>query len=109
MSGEVIQQIERGSQAAGKTYQFDEAHDRTRPAEMWFQESEEGEILFLVFYSQACRWSRCLGCNLPSIMSKECIFRSVPKTSMGLSGRWPVRPVDLWTVRRILLLRSSVR
>jgi radical SAM enzyme (TIGR01210 family) len=38
---------------------------------MWFQHSDEGQILFLVFYSQACRWSRCLSCNLPSIMSQE--------------------------------------
>ncbi len=70
MTRDVNEQIDRGSQAAGKTYQFDEAHDPARPAEMWFQESEEGEILFLVFYSQACRWSQCLGCNLPSRMSK---------------------------------------
>ena len=67
----VIQQILIGSEAAGKTYQFDEAHNRTQPAQMWFQESHEGEILFVVFYSQACRWSRCLGCNLPSLMSRE--------------------------------------
>jgi len=38
---------------------------------MWFQQSDEGEILFIVFYSQACRWSRCLSCNLPSRMSRE--------------------------------------
>jgi radical SAM enzyme (TIGR01210 family) len=71
MTRDVTEQIEHGSQAAGKNYQFDEAHDPTRPAEMWFQESEEGEILFLVFYTQACRWSQCLGCNLPSKMSKR--------------------------------------
>ena len=52
-------------------YDFDEEHDPNRPAQMWFQESEEGEILFIVFYSQACRWSRCLGCNLPSKMSRK--------------------------------------
>ncbi len=70
MTRDVTAQIDAGSQAVGKTYLFDEAHDPTRPAEMWFQESEEGEILFLVFYSRACRWSQCLGCNLPSKMSK---------------------------------------
>jgi radical SAM enzyme (TIGR01210 family) len=64
-------QIARGSHLGQKQYVFDETHDPTRPAGWWFQESEEGEILFVVFYSQACRWSRCLGCNLPSQMSRH--------------------------------------
>lgn len=64
-------QILRGTQETGKTYQFDEEHDKNLPAQMWFQRSHEGEILFLVFYSQACRWSRCLGCNLPSKSSQH--------------------------------------
>lgn len=70
MADAVVGQILRGSQKAGKTYHFDEAHDRSLPAEMWFQHSQEGLILFLVFYTQACRWSRCLSCNLPSKMSR---------------------------------------
>lgn len=78
MPRDVTAQIDAGSRAVGKTYQFDEAHDPDRPAEMWFQESEEGEILFLVFYSQACRWSQCLGCNLPSKMSRHHVpFRAL--------------------------------
>jgi len=67
----VNKQIIFGSQKAGKTYTFDEEHDKTLPAEMWFQESDEGLILFIVFYTQACRWSRCLGCNLPSKVSQD--------------------------------------
>jgi radical SAM enzyme (TIGR01210 family) len=74
----VMQQILIGSERAGKTYDFDEDHNRSRLAQMWFQESHEGEILFVVFYSQACRWSRCLGCNLPSLMSREHVdYRSL--------------------------------
>ena len=57
------------STGVGKTYAYDEAHDETRPAQLWFQESDEGLTLFIVFYTLACRWSRCLGCNLPSKMS----------------------------------------
>ncbi len=64
-------QILEASQKAGKTYAFDEGHNDNIPADMWFQQSEEGLILFIVFYSQACRWSRCLGCNLPSKMSQN--------------------------------------
>jgi radical SAM enzyme (TIGR01210 family) len=62
-------QILAGAQKAGKTYSFNEDHDPRLPAQMWFQHSHEGLVLFIVFYSQACRWSRCLGCNLPSQMS----------------------------------------
>lgn len=61
--------IAYGNKKAGKTYEFDNTHDPSRIAQMWFQESSEGLVLFLVFYTQACRWSRCLGCNLPSKVS----------------------------------------
>ncbi|MFH1377930.1 MAG: hypothetical protein ABIH86_04185 [Planctomycetota bacterium] len=64
--------------AAGKTYQYNDNHDETAPEEIWFQESNEGEILFIVFYSLACRWSRCLGCNLPSRMASRHIgYRAI--------------------------------
>jgi radical SAM enzyme (TIGR01210 family) len=64
-------QILEGTRKGSKDYAFDDAHDPQRPADLWFQRSDEGEILFVVFYSQACRWSQCLGCNLPSRMSKR--------------------------------------
>lgn len=67
----LVKQIVENSRKAGKTYEFDEAHKESLPAEIWFQESDEGQILFVVFYTQACRWSQCLGCNLPSKMSRE--------------------------------------
>jgi len=71
-------QILEGTRKARKDYRFDEQHDPHRPAQFWFQESDEGDILFVVFYSQACRWSRCLGCNLPARMSRQQIgFRAL--------------------------------
>ncbi len=70
-SATVKKQIQYANQKAGKSYQFNETHDPTLPAEYWFQSSTEGLVLFLVFYTQACRWSRCLGCNLPSKVSQE--------------------------------------
>ncbi|MBI4026608.1 MAG: hypothetical protein HY360_16600 [Verrucomicrobia bacterium] len=66
----IEKQILIGTEIGRKNYRFNEGHDPNRPVQMWFQESLEGKILFIVFYSQACRWSRCLGCNLPSKMSK---------------------------------------
>ena len=59
--------IARATADAGKDYAFAQDHDRHRPAQVWFQTAPEGLVLFLVFYTQACRWSRCLGCNLPSL------------------------------------------
>ena len=38
----VANQIVEGSRRAGKTYRFDEVHDKSLPAQMWFQQSDEG-------------------------------------------------------------------
>ncbi|MBI5077150.1 hypothetical protein HZB94_02105 [Candidatus Falkowbacteria bacterium] len=67
---DIAGQILRGTDEANKTYTFDEGHSNDRPSMMWFQESHEGLILFIVFYTQACRWSRCTACNLPSLCSR---------------------------------------
>ncbi|MBI4425419.1 MAG: hypothetical protein HY554_16940 [Elusimicrobia bacterium] len=56
---------------SGKTYGFNEEHDPSLPVDHWFNQTHEGEELFTVFYTQACLWSLCLGCNLPSMVSKR--------------------------------------
>ncbi len=72
------EQITRAGEEAGKSYAFNEDHDPRQPAQWWFQNSEEGLVLFVVFYTQACRWSSCLGCNLPSKSSRYHVgFRSL--------------------------------
>jgi len=71
MKDALVRQIQQGTEQAGKDYVFDETHDETTPAQWWFQNAPEGEVLFVVFYTQACRWSRCLGCNLPMKMSQQ--------------------------------------
>ena len=71
-------QVLAGSKKGKKLYSFDDRHDKTIPAQFWFQESHEGLILFVVFYTLACRWSQCLGCNLPSKMSSHHVdFKSI--------------------------------
>jgi radical SAM enzyme (TIGR01210 family) len=67
----IEKQIIRGTSETRKTYDFNEEHDPASLSQLWFQRSHEGEVLFVVFYSQACRWSRCLGCNLPSKCSQR--------------------------------------
>jgi radical SAM enzyme (TIGR01210 family) len=66
--------------SAHKSYSFcDEANPRTI-SDYWFQETVEGKTLFLVFYTQACKYSKCLGCNLPSKMSGNHIdYRNIMK------------------------------
>ncbi|HNQ87243.1 MAG TPA: hypothetical protein PKM73_01265 [Verrucomicrobiota bacterium] len=67
----IAQEILRATAGSRKLYGFNDTHDPRTPADFWFQESDEGRILFAVFYTQACRWSRCLGCNLPTRMSQH--------------------------------------
>jgi radical SAM enzyme (TIGR01210 family) len=68
---QIFQHLLRANQSAGKDYAFNDAHDDTRPLSYWFQESDEGLILFVVYYTLACRWSACLGCNLPSVSAQR--------------------------------------
>ncbi len=66
-----LEPISQLTDRAGKQYGFNDKHDPTKPAQFWFQHSQDGLVLFVVFYSLACQWSRCLGCNLPSVMSSR--------------------------------------
>lgn len=71
-------QIVKATEAVGKTYAFDERHDPNHPIEHFFQESTEGLVLFVVFYTMACRYSACLGCNLPATSSLHYVdFRAL--------------------------------
>lgn len=66
----IARQIRKGSKEGEKTYAFNEEHDEKKHADHWFQLSEDGLVLFIVLYTQACRWSKCLFCNLPSKCSQ---------------------------------------
>jgi archaeosine synthase beta-subunit len=68
MSVDPHDQILHGSQHAEKSFSFTE-RDPSMPTQWWFQQETQGTILFVVFYTQACRWNRCLGCNLPATCS----------------------------------------
>lgn len=64
---EVLEQINK---EMGKFYCFEESHNPRLPVDYWFQYPPEGMTLFIVLYTRACRWGRCLGCNLPSKVSQ---------------------------------------
>jgi radical SAM enzyme (TIGR01210 family) len=62
----------------GKTFQYNDDHDERQPAKFWFDQTSDGCMLFVVFYTAACRWGHCLGCNLPSMSAGRPIgFRSL--------------------------------
>jgi len=70
-----------------KFYSHDRAHSAEDYADLWFQESDEGHILFVVFYTLACRWGRCLGCNLPARSSPVHIdYRALLRQIDGIFG-----------------------
>jgi radical SAM enzyme (TIGR01210 family) len=73
MPSSIEEQLSKANEHAGKSYAFDEAHDERTPADWWFQHADEGLVLFVVFYTQACRWSLCTGCNLPSVCSQHSV------------------------------------
>jgi len=103
----LLNQILKGSEKTGKVYTFNEAHDETLPAEMWFQESDEGLILFIVFYSQACRWSRCLGCNLPSRMSLEHVSYKALLSQIDHVFQKPDVIQQRETIRKVILSNNG--
>jgi radical SAM enzyme (TIGR01210 family) len=66
--------------SVNKTYSFNESHNPRIPVEYWYQNTPEGLTLFVVFFTQACRYSKCAGCNLPSRMSiKHVAFNDIMK------------------------------
>lgn len=71
MSRTAAEQIVENTALVGKTYGFEDRHDSRRPVAHWFEPSPEGTTLFLVLFSQACRWSQCVGCNLPSQVTRS--------------------------------------
>lgn len=52
--------------------------DNTKPVDTWFSHSPDGLVLFVIFYTRACRWNRCTGCSLPMLAAKEDVdFRAL--------------------------------
>ncbi|MDO8470092.1 MAG: hypothetical protein Q7S84_03730 [bacterium] len=80
------------SKLFAKTYGFDDGHKQKEPAQVWFTHSIDGLVLFVVFYTQACRWGKCAGCNLPSLSSSHHIgYLDIMKQVDTLFSRTDVR------------------
>lgn len=107
MDRKVEKQIHNGTQKAGKQYAFDEGHDAGRPADYWFQQDNTGLVLFAVFYTQACRWSRCLGCNLPAKMSKQHVaFSAIMQQIDYLFARPDIRD-RMTRIRKVIVSNNG--
>jgi radical SAM enzyme (TIGR01210 family) len=70
-NSQIEKNIRKRTEEARKTYTFQKNHNPKLPVKYWFQNPPEGLTLFIVFYTQACRWAKCLGCNLPSMVSSK--------------------------------------
>lgn len=99
---EVERQIERGLHAAHKTHKFDNDHDPTKPISYFFQESHEGLVLFKIYYTQACRWMRCIGCTLPSTSS----LHHIPLDQIMRQTHWLFKQADV--VKQKPLIRKVI-
>lgn len=101
------QSLLKKTRESGKTYAFDTEHDPALPADHWFTKTHEGEEFFVVLYTQACLWSLCLGCNLPSRVSPkpvpaESILRQIEHVFGAL-----VPPPRARRLRRITLSNNG--
>lgn len=67
----IERQVRRTTERAGKDYRFDDAHDPHQPLMLFFQESDEGLVLFVVFYTLACRYSQCTFFPLPGTVTLQ--------------------------------------
>ncbi|MBI2266635.1 MAG: hypothetical protein HYU64_15970 [Armatimonadetes bacterium] len=54
-----------------KFYSFNDDKDPDTLTDHFFQHTHEGLTSFVIFYTLACRYGRCLGCNLPSLQSSK--------------------------------------
>ena len=104
---DVSGQIVKGSKEAHKTYAFNESHDANKPAQMWFQESEDGLVLFIVFYTQACRWSRCRGCNLPSKSSLDHVGYKAIMNQVDSVFADPKVTVRMGDIRKVIVSNNG--
>ena len=97
----------QGTQAGHKTYGFNQSHDPHKPFQFWYQESDEGLILFVIFYTLACRWSRCLGCSLPSSMSATTVnYKALMSQIDHLYGDAQIVP-RLSEIRKIIVSNNG--
>lgn len=103
----IADEIGRATLESGKSYAFSDQHHAEQPAQWWFQDSDVGPLLFAVFYTQACRWSRCLGCNLPSKGSRHHVgFRSLIAQVDHLFAV-PEIAVRLGDIRKIIISNNG--
>lgn len=89
--------------AAPQKTTFDDDHPPDKPIEFFFQESHQGLILFVIFYTLACRWKRCAACALPHTSSSHHVdFQGVMKQVDHVFGH-PDVEAQRHDIRKIIL------
>lgn len=104
---EMIDAMVKRTVDAGKTYTFKEEHNPRLPADFWFQNAKEGKVLFVVFYTLACRWAKCLGCNLPSQVSGEYVPFDMINRQIDYVFDYILTPEDKKDLRKIIVSNNG--
>lgn len=92
---------------SGKNYQFRDDHNPQLPADYWFQHPSEGLTLFIVLYTQACRWAQCLGCNLPSKVTKHHVHFAHQMKQVDFIFDFLLTPLQKQELSKIILSNNG--
>ncbi|MBN2383879.1 hypothetical protein JXQ70_13470 [bacterium] len=95
------------NQLPHKSYAFSNGHNPHIPADYWFQSPPEGLTLFVVLYTRACRWARCLGCNLPSKVSQSPVHYSQQMKQIDFIFDFLLSPEQKQDLRKIILSNNG--
>jgi radical SAM enzyme (TIGR01210 family) len=99
--------IGKNTLESGKSYEFTENVNARLPAQYWFQHTPDGLVFFIVFYTQACRWSQCLGCNLPSKMSQSHIPFQDIMTQTDFIFDYLLSAEEMQTIQKIIISNNG--
>jgi len=81
--------------------------DETKPINTWFSKSPEGLVLFIVFYTAACRWNRCTGCSLPRLAADRDIGFHALMEQIDFTYNKPEISRELSNIRQIIVSNNG--
>ncbi|MFA5987234.1 MAG: hypothetical protein WC797_01105 [Candidatus Paceibacterota bacterium] len=108
MKGKTVsEQLAEGLCEGHKTHGFNDLHDPSTPIDFWFQQSKEGVILFVVFYTLACRWAKCISCVLPSLGSSRYVDgEEIKKQADWFLGHRDIQPKNA-TINKLVISNNG--
>ncbi|MFA4845632.1 MAG: hypothetical protein WC654_03685 [Patescibacteria group bacterium] len=103
MPRELHASVLRGTEEGSKTYGFDDHQTLREPVTYFFQESQEGVILFIVFRTPPCRHSKCTFCPLPQTSTMRQVAFWHYGEQMEAVFRDPIVRARLHEIRKVIV------